>query len=66
MKFGELTLEEFTKFVETRPEKNFFQTTMMKERLELDGIEVFLVGVKKKNKVVAASLIASTGHTFRT
>ncbi len=64
MKFGELTLEEFTKFVETRPEKNFFQTTMMKERLELDGIEVFLVGVKKKNKVVAASLIASTGHTF--
>lgn len=64
MKFDILTDEEFMKFVDTRPEKNFFQTTMMKERIEQDGLKVYLVGVKKKNKVIAASLIAETGHSF--
>ena len=56
--------EEFMEFVNARPEKNFFQTVMMKDRIEKEGNEVYLVGVKKDDKVVAASFIASTGHTF--
>ncbi len=64
MKFCELNDIEFMSFVNSRPEKNFFQTTMMKERIEKDGLKVYLVGVKEDNQVVAASLIAETGHTF--
>lgn len=64
MEFTELKEKEFMEFVDSRPEKNFFQTIMMKKRMELDGIEVYLVGVKNKGKIVAASLIAETGHSF--
>lgn len=64
MKFTELTKDEFSKFVEKQDTNNFFQSIPMMERLERDGREVYLVGVKKDNKIVAASLIASTGHTF--
>ncbi len=64
MEFTELKEQEFMKFVNSRPEKNFFQTVMMKKRIELDGFEVYLVGVKNKGKLVAASLIAETGHSF--
>lgn len=64
MEFTELNEKEFMEFVDSRPEKNFFQTVMMKKRMEMDGIDVFLVGVKDKDKIVAASLIAETGHSF--
>ena len=64
MKFTELTEEEFMNFVDTRPEKNFFQTTMMKHRLECDDLKVYLVGVKKDDEIVAASLISETPHSF--
>ena len=64
MKFVELTDEEFMNFVKTRSENNFFQTVMMKDRIKSEGMETYLVGVKDKNKVIAASFIASTGHTF--
>ena len=64
MKFTELTEKEFSKFVDSQDTKNFFQTVMMKKRMEKEGIEVNLVGVKKDDKVVAASLIANTGHSF--
>ena len=64
MKFTELTEEEFSKFVDTQDTKNFFQTVMMKKRMEMEGIKVYLVGIKKEGEVVAASLIADTGHSF--
>ncbi len=64
MEFTELKEQEFMEFVNSRPEKNFFQTIMMKKRIELDGYEVYLVGVKDKGKIVAASLIAEVGHSF--
>ena len=64
MKFTELTDKEFMEFVKTRPENNFFQTVMMKDRIKNEGIEVYLVGVKENKKVVAASFIAANGHTF--
>ena len=64
MIFTELTDEEFSKFVDSQDTKNFFQTLMMRDRLKLEGIETYLVGVKKDNQVVAASLIANTNHSF--
>ena len=65
MKFTLLKDEEFTKFVDSRPEKNFFQTTMMRDRIKKEGKENYLVGVKdEKGKVLAAAFIAETGHKF--
>lgn len=65
MKFTILEDKEFTEFVDSRPEKNFFQTVMMRNRIQGEGKENYLVGVKdKKNKVIAAAFIAETGHVF--
>lgn len=64
MIFGELTEKEFTDFVETRPEKNFFQTVMMKNRIAKNSLETYLVGVKENGSVIGASFIAETGHHF--
>ena len=57
MKFTELTEQEFQNFVDTQNNKNFFQTVMMKKKLECDGTKVYLVGVKENNKVIAASYV---------
>lgn len=64
MKFDILSKEEFTTFVDSHYTKNFFQTTMMQDRMEKDGIETYLVGVKKGKKVIAASLLACNGTNF--
>mgnify|MGYP004508943415 FL=1 len=64
MKFTELTEQEFQDFVDTQPSKNFFQTVMMKKKLECDGTKVYLVGVKEDNKVIGASLLAETHQKF--
>ena len=64
MKFKELTIQEFTNFVDNHPLKNFFQTKYMYNRYIDEKKKVFLVGVKKDNKVVGASLLVNTS-TFR-
>lgn len=64
MKFTELTKSEFREFVNNNETNNFFQSVQMMERLEKEGKEVYLVGLKDNKKVIAASLIAATGHTF--
>ena len=65
MKFEELTDKEFMNFVKTRPEDNFFQTIMMRNRIKNEGKDTYLVGVKDKdNKIIAAAFIADTGHSF--
>lgn len=64
MKFVELNKNEFMDFVSSRPEKNFFQTVNTYERLKKEGTDVYLVGVKEKDTVIAASLIAATKHKF--
>lgn len=64
MKFEILSKEEFTSFVDNHYTKNFFQTTMMQDRMEKDGIETYLVGVKKKNNIIGAALLASNGTNF--
>lgn len=64
MKFGLLSDEEFTKFVDNNSIKNFLQTVMMKKKLEKEGATVYLVGVKENNKVIGASLVSSSKHHF--
>ena len=64
MNFTELTEEEFTSFVENHPTKNFFQSIYMKKRYDIEGKETYLVGVKKDNKVIAASLLVVTSKTL--
>ena len=64
MKFVELEPSEFMNFVNTRKEKNFFQTTMMQNKLNNDGLKTYLVGVKENDKVIAASLIAESKKHF--
>lgn len=64
MKFMELEQQEFDDFVIKQETKNFFQTSMMMNRMKKEGKEVYLVGVKKDNEIIAATLIAATGHKF--
>lgn len=64
MQFMELSEQEFMNFVNKRPEKNFFQTVSMMNKIKKDGKEVYLVGVKEEGKIIGASLIAETGHKF--
>ena len=64
MKFEILSEKEFGQFVDKHYTKNFFQSIKMKKRLDKENIETYLVGVKKNNKVIAASLIAETGASF--
>lgn len=64
MKLEILTDEDFMKFVENHNLNNFFQTTMMRDKLLKDNKEVYLLGLKDNNQIVAASLVATTGRTF--
>ena len=64
MKFEILSEKEFSQFVDKHYTKNFFQSIKMKKRLDNENIDNYLVGVKKNNKVIAASLIAETGSSF--
>lgn len=64
MEFTTLTEKEFMAFVNKQDTKNFFQTAMMKERIEKSGLAVYLVGVKEKGRVIGASLLAETGASF--
>lgn len=65
MKFTLLEDKEYTEFVDNRPEKNFYQTLMMRNRIKDEGKETYLVGVKdKKGQVIAAAFVAETGHKF--
>lgn len=58
MKLEVLNDKEFMDFVNNQDTKNFFQTVMMKEKYENDNREVYLLGLKKDKKVVAATLVA--------
>ena len=64
MKFEILTEKEFDSFVRTQSTNNFFQSIKMKNRLDKENIENYLVGVKKDDEVIAAALIAANGSSF--
>ena len=57
MEFTTLTEQEFTKFAKNHPQASFMQTIELANlKEELGGIP-HIVGVKEKNKVIAATII---------
>ena len=64
MKFIELTEEEFRTFSSTHPLKSFMQTPEMAKMREKNGYKPYYVGVKKGNKIVAATMMGSRKSHF--
>ena len=60
MIFRELTEQEFKDYALTHPQRNFFESLYMKQLLQLEKREVYLVGVVEENKILAATLLASS------
>ena len=59
MKFCELTETEFDTFSKEVSCKNFFQSLETLKRYKNNKEEVYLVGVKDNDKVVAASILVA-------
>lgn len=57
MKFVELTPLEFDTFATKHPQKNYVQTSKMAELKQLQGNKIYLVGIKKNNRIVAATMM---------
>lgn len=64
MKFQELTEEEFRKFSESHEYESFFQTVETAKLRESYGAKIYYLGVKEKEKVVAASMFTITSCMF--
>lgn len=61
MEFVELTDKEFEKFVQNHEQASYMQSLDLKKFKENNNIKCYIVGVKDKNKVVAATLMYSIG-----
>ena len=64
MTFEELTVEEFRQFLDTHPLRTFIQTPEMASVRETLGYQTYYVGVKKEDKVVAATMMGSRKSHF--
>ena len=61
MEFVELTEEEFNEFTKEYKTASYMQTTDLKHFKENNNTKCYLVGVKEKNKIVAATLMYTIG-----
>ena len=61
MEFVELSDKEFEKFVQKHEQASYMQSLDLKKFKENNNIKCYIVGVKDKNKVVAATLMYSIG-----
>ena len=61
MEFVELTDKEFDKFVQKHEQASYMQSLDLKKFKENNNIKCYIVGVKDKGKVVAATLMYSIG-----
>ena len=57
LEFTILTDEEFSTFAKKHQQRNFFQSLNMKELLLRENREVYLVGVKKNQEILGATLL---------
>lgn len=57
MKFTELTESEFEQFAYTHPQASFYQTINWGKLKEENGWKMHLVGIKKNEKIIAATLL---------
>lgn len=65
MEFTELTDNEFKSFVKGHIQESYMQSLDLKRFKENNNIKCYLVGVKQKNKVVAATLLYSIGSFLK-
>lgn len=64
MKFVELTEKEFCEFSKRHEQASFFQTVELADLRKSYGSIIHYLGVKEKNKVVAASMFSETKTLF--
>ena len=64
MEFTELTEKEFREFSSTHSLKSFMQTPEMAKIREKNGYRAYYVGVRKKNKIIAATMMGSRKSHF--
>ena len=64
MIFTELTKEEFIEFSKNHPQASFYQTINWGELKKENGWKMHLIGVKEKDKVIAATLLLSKNIKF--
>lgn len=64
MKFVELTEKEFCKFSSQHEQGSFFQTIELASLRKSYGSKIHYLGVKEKNKVIAASMFSETKSLF--
>lgn len=61
MGFCELTENEFTTFADSHPLKTFLQTKEIAQIKKINGSDIYYVGVKENEKIVAATMMAAYG-----
>src|SRR5574344_2240817 len=64
MIFTELKEKEFDTFALTQSTKSFYQTSMMGSINEQNGNKVYYLGVKDKNKIIAAGMFTTRNSYF--
>lgn len=64
MEFTTLTSDEFKEFARNHEQESFFQTVEMADLRSRYGSGIHYVGVKKNNKIIAASLLTETDCMF--
>ena len=62
MNFCELTEEQFRTFLNHHPLKSFLQTPEIAQLREKNGWKKYYVGLKEHNKIVAATMMLSSGN----
>ena len=64
MKFRELKEEEYKKFLDKHPLKNFLQTPAIAHIRKKSGYDIYYVGVEENKKIIAGSFISSKTTHF--
>lgn len=60
MIFTELTEKEFQAFALNHPQASYFQTTQVAKLRQIYGSKIHYLGVKEKNKIIAAAMFTET------
>lgn len=64
MKFVTITEKEFTEFAKIHPQASYFQTVEIANLRSTYGSKIHYLGVKEKNKIIAASMFSETNTLF--
>lgn len=65
MEFKELTEEEFDEFASKHEQESFLQTSRWGNLRKIYGSEIYYLGVKENNKIVAATMVSLDNAYFK-